>query len=267
MKAAFDARGEVLIVTGGANGIGAALARGFAQAGGTAIVFDVVHGAELDGVARVDHLLVAVPARDAVDAAVHAVLKRHGRIDALVAGAAIQPRSEVATMDPQEWRRTLAVNLDGVVWCCQSVLPHMTRARRGAILVFASGLAHMGRAQASAYAASKGALIAFAKSLAAEVAPARVRVNTVFPGVIDTPQFQAANPTGGEREHWERTTGIGTPEDVVGPLLFLLSDAATMTGSTLTRDRAFPSDDADDADDADQSLDAPDHLTFQEDPQ
>lgn len=242
MRAAFDASGELLIVTGGANGIGAGLARGYAEAGGTAVVFDVVHGDALDGVARVEQVQVDVSDRDAVDAAVAAVINRHGRVDALVAGAAVQPRSDVATMDPQEWRRTLAINLDGVVWSCQAVLPHMTSARRGAILVFASGLAHMGRAQASAYAASKGALIAFAKSLAAEVADDRVRVNTVFPGVIDTPQFQAANPTGGEREHWQKTTGIGTPEDVVGPLLFLLSDAATMTGSTLTRDRAFGSE-------------------------
>jgi NAD(P)-dependent dehydrogenase (short-subunit alcohol dehydrogenase family) len=241
VRASFDATGEVLVVTGGAHGIGAALARGYAEAGGTAVVFDVAHPPAGAGHARIEHHRVDVADRDAVLAAVGEVLKRHGRIDALVAGAAVQPRGDVLDMDPEQWRRTLAVNLDGVVWCCQAVLPHMTARRRGAILVFASGLAHMGRAQASAYAASKGALIAYAKSLAAEVAGARVRVNTVFPGVIDTPQFQAANPTGGEREHWERTTGIGTPADVVGPLLFLLSDAATMTGSTLTRDRAFPS--------------------------
>jgi 3-oxoacyl-[acyl-carrier protein] reductase len=240
MRAAFDATGEVLVVTGGAHGIGAALAQGYVDAGGTAVVFDVAPAGALAIHERIEHRQVDVSDRDAVIAAVDAVLEQHGRIDALVAGAAVQPRSDVATMDPDEWRRTLAVNLDGVVWCCQAVLPQMTARRRGAILVFASGLAHMGRAQASAYAASKGALIAYAKSLAAEVVDARVRVNTVFPGVIDTPQFQAANPTGGEREHWEKTTGIGTPQDVVGPLLFLLSDAATMTGSTLTRDRAFP---------------------------
>src|SRR5690606_21936832 len=106
-------------------------------------------------------------------------------------------------------------------------------------VVFSSGLANAGHARAAAYAASKGALIPFAKSLAAEVADYGVRVNTIFPGVIDTPQFRAANPPGGQREHWEATTGIGKPEDVVGPLLFLLSDAATMTGPVLTRERAF----------------------------
>jgi 3-oxoacyl-[acyl-carrier protein] reductase len=147
-------------------------------------------------------------------------------------------------MDPEEWRRTLAVNLDGVVWCCQAVLPAMQARRSGSILVFASGLANFGRAQASAYAASKAALVAYAKSLAAEVADDHVRVNVVFPGVIDTPQFREANPTGGEREHWEKTTGVGTPDDVAGPLMFLLSDAATMTGSILTRDRAYHEDHA-----------------------
>ncbi|HEY4278555.1 MAG TPA: SDR family oxidoreductase [Conexibacter sp.] len=243
MKTSFDASGEVLIVTGGAHGIGAGIAQAYAEAGGNAVVFDVAHGAALDDVPGVEQLTVDVSDREAVFAAVATVVERHGRVDALIAGAAVQPRSDVATMDPQEWRRTLAVNLDGVVWCCQAALPQMASAKRGAIVVFASGLAHMGRAQASAYAASKGALISFAKSLAAEVAADGIRVNTVFPGVIDTPQFQAANPSGGEREHWERTTGIGQPADVVGPLLFLLSDAATMTGSTLTRDRAFSAPD------------------------
>ncbi|WP_128377198.1 SDR family NAD(P)-dependent oxidoreductase [Streptomyces cavernae] len=239
MKVLFDASDEVLVVTGGAHGIGAALARGYAAAGGHSVILDVSPSEELDGVKGVTQVRTDVSDRDAVLAAVRDVVATHGRVDALVAGAAVQPRTPVVDTDPEEWRRTLAVNLDGVVWSCQAVLPHMTERRSGAILVFASGLAHMGRAEASAYAASKGALIPFAKSLAAEVAEHRIRVNTVFPGVIDTPQFRAANPDGGEREHWARTTGIGTPEDVVGPLLFLLSEAATMTGSTLTRDRAF----------------------------
>jgi 3-oxoacyl-[acyl-carrier protein] reductase len=240
MKLTFDASGEVLVVTGGANGIGAALVKAFAGAGGTAVSLDVARSDELEHDPRIHQYDVDVADRGAVQSAVDGILRDHTRIDALVAGAAIQPRSDVVDMDPEEWRRVLSVNLDGVVWACQAVLPQMVRRRSGSIVVFSSGLAHMGRAQASAYAASKAALIAFAKSLAAEVVDARVRVNTVFPGVIDTEQFRAANPTGGEREHWERTTGIGRPEDVVGTLLFLLSDAAAMTGSILTRDRAYP---------------------------
>lgn len=238
MRTTFDATGEVLVVTGGANGIGAGAAAGFVAAGGTTVVFDVARpAAPLPGV---EYIQVDVADRAAVFTAVSGVLSHHRRIDGLIAAAAVQPRVDVVDTPEQVWRQTLAVNLDGVVWCCQAVLPTMIAARGGSIVVFASGLAHMGRAQAAAYAASKGALISYAKSLAAEVAEHRIRVNTVFPGVIDTPQFQAANPSGSEREHWDRTTGIGIPEDVQGPLLFLLSDAATMTGSTLTRDRAYP---------------------------
>lgn len=241
MRTSFDATGEVLIITGGAHGIGAAAARGFAAAGGTAVVYDVAE--PTDTVAGLQHHLVDVSDRDAVVATTERVLAEHGRIDGLIAGAAVQPRIDVATTPPQTWRQTLAVNLDGVVWACQAVLPTMLAAGRGSIVMFASGLAHFGHAQAAAYAASKGALVPYAKSLAAEVVDRRVRVNVVFPGVVDTPQFRAANPDGPQREHWKQTTGIGEPDDVVAPLLFLLSDAATMTGSILTRDRAFPKED------------------------
>ncbi|KAE8766105.1 SDR family NAD(P)-dependent oxidoreductase [Georgenia thermotolerans] len=240
MKTSFDSTGDVVLVTGGANGIGAALARAVGAAGGQAVVLDVAHSDALVGAPGVSQLRVDVADRDAVHGAVDAVVAEHGHVTGLVAGAAIQPRTAVADMDPDEWRKVLGVNLDGVVWACQAVLPSMVARRDGSIVLFTSGLAHMGRAEASAYAASKGALIPFAKSLAAEVAEHRVRVNVLAPGVVDTPQFRAANPDGAEREHWARTTGIGTPEDVVGPLLFLLSDAATMTGSTLSRDRSYP---------------------------
>lgn len=240
MKASFDAAGEVLVVTGGASGIGAAIAEGYCDAGGTSVVFDVAPP-RAAAHPRLQHVTVDVADRDAVLAATGRVLDEHGRIDGLVCSAAVQPRTDVVDTDPAEWRNTLGVNLDGVVWACQAALPAMIEARGGSILVFASGLATNGRAQASAYAASKGALISYAKSLAAEVAEHRVRVNIVYPGVIDTPQFRQANP-GSEFEHWVRTTGVGEPSDVVGPLLFMLSDAATMTGSVLTRDRAYARD-------------------------
>jgi NAD(P)-dependent dehydrogenase (short-subunit alcohol dehydrogenase family) len=233
MKVRFDATGEVVVITGGAQGIGAALATAVNAAGGTAVVFDVTAPA-----AGVEHVKVDVADRSAVEAAVAGVLERYGRIDGLVAGAAVQPRSTVLEMDAAEWTRTLQVNLDGVVWACQAVVPHMVARQSGSVVVFTSGMASTGFAGAAAYAASKAALVAFAKTLAVEVAGDRIRVNVVAPGVIDTEQFRSAN-AGADREHWQDTIGIGDPEDVVGPLLFLLSDAAAMTGSLLTRERAF----------------------------
>ena len=234
MKVSFDATGEVVVITGGAQGIGAALADAVNAAGGTAIVFDVLKPSD----PAVEYVEVDVADRAAVAAAIDSVVEQHGRIDGLVAGAAVQPRSPVLELDPADWTHALRVNLDGVVWACQAVVPHMVARRSGSVVVFTSGMAMTGYAGASAYAASKAALVAFAKSLAAEVAEHRVRVNVVAPGVLDTAQFREAN-AGADREHWRDTVGIGDPEDVVGPLLFLLSDAAAMTGSVLTRERAF----------------------------
>jgi len=237
MKATFDAVGEVLIVTGGASGIGAAIAQAFAAAGGQVVTLDIAEPSTLSP--GVHHITCDVANRDQVFDAVADVLDRHGRIDALVTAAAVQPRMPVVDTDPAAWQHVIDVNLNGVVWACQAVLPTMTKAGRGSIVVFGSGLGVNGRAEASSYAATKGAMVSFAKSLAAETVSDGVRVNVLFPGVIDTDQFQRANPPGPEREFWERTIGIGQPEDVVGPLMFLLSDAGSMTGSVLSRDRAF----------------------------
>jgi 3-oxoacyl-[acyl-carrier protein] reductase len=165
----------------------------------------------------------------------------YGRIDGLVCAAAIQPRTPVHAMEPEAWRRVIAVNLDGVVWCYQAAIAGMMARRRGSIVAFTSGLAHQGWPEASAYAASKAALIAFVKSAAKEVAPHRVRFNLIAPGVIDTPQYRTAN-AGADDARWRVSLGVGRPDDVVGPLMFLLSDAATMTASILSRDFAYAAD-------------------------
>lgn len=237
MKIQFDATGEVLVVTGGTSGIGHALAAAFHQAGGRAHVFGTREQPEI--APGLIHHRVDVADREQIAATIAEIAATEGRIDALVAAAAVQPRTPVSAMDPDEWLRTLDINLNGVMWAVQAVLPTMIAARKGSILAFSSGLANVGHAEASAYAASKGALTPYIKSLAAEVAEHRIRANIVFPGVIDTPQFRKANPAGGELEHWQNSLGVGTPDDVVGPLMFLLSDAASMTGSILTRDRVF----------------------------
>jgi 3-oxoacyl-[acyl-carrier protein] reductase len=242
MKAQFDASGDVVVITGGANGIGRALARGAAAAGARVIVCDL-DPAAMDSLAAEDPSIAVrrldVGDRDAVMASFAAIETEFGRIDGLVCGAAIQPRTRVDAMDPAEWQRVLGINLNGVVWCYQAAIAGMIKRRRGSIVAFSSGLAHQGWPEASAYAATKGALIAFVKSAAKEVAQHRVRFNLIAPGVIDTPQYRAAN-AGADHERWRASTGVGAPEDVVGPLLFLLSDAATMTASVLSRDLAYP---------------------------
>jgi 2-hydroxycyclohexanecarboxyl-CoA dehydrogenase len=241
MRARFEASGEVIVVTGGANGIGRAIAIAAARIGAKVVVCDL-DAAAMQAVAA-EHGNIAVETldvgdRDAVMTAFGKIERDYGRIDGLVCAAAVQPRHLVHETSPEEWRRVMAVNLDGVVWCYQAAIKGMIARRSGSVVAFTSGLAAQGWPQASAYAATKAGLIAFTKSAAKEVAQYRVKFNLISPGVIDTLQYRAANE-GADHQKWLASTGVGTPEDVVGPLLFLLSDASTMTASLLSRDLAY----------------------------
>ena len=240
MQARFEAKGDVIVVTGGANGIGRALAHAAAKAGARVVVCDVDEAAmaALSDVPGISTRRLDVSDRADVFAVLGEVEGQFGKIDGLVCAAAIQPRSPVQHIERAEWDRVLRTNLDGVVWCYQAVVAGMVARRSGSIIAFTSGLAHQGWAGASAYAASKAALIAFAKSAAKEIAQHRVRFNLVAPGVIDTPQYRTAN-AGADDAHWRATVGVGQPEDAVGALMFLLSDQATMTASIISRDFAF----------------------------
>ena len=241
MRARFEAEGDVIVITGGANGIGRALAFAAAEAGARVVVCDVDEPAmaALSDVVGIVTRRLDVSDHAETLATLGAVEREFGRIDSLVCAAAIQPRTVVHEMDPAEWDRVLRINLSGVVWCYQAVVAGMIERRSGSIVAFTSGMAHQGWPGASAYAASKAALIAFAKSAAKEIAQHRVRFNLIAPGVLDTPQYRVAN-AGADDARWRASVGVGQPEDAVGPLLFLLSDQATMTASIISRDFAYP---------------------------
>jgi 2-hydroxycyclohexanecarboxyl-CoA dehydrogenase len=241
MRARFEADEDVIVITGGANGIGRALARAAAAVGARVIICDIdetaMNAAKAES-SRISTVRLDVSDRPAVLAAFDQIERELGRIDGLVCGAAIQPRTRVHEMAPEEWRRVVGINLDGVVWCYQAAVRGMIARRRGSIVAFTSGLAYQGWPEASAYAATKAALTAFVKSAAREIVQHRVRFNLIAPGVIDTPQYRAAN-AGPDDARWRASVGVGVPQDVVGPLLFLLSDAASMTASVVSRDLAY----------------------------
>jgi 3-oxoacyl-[acyl-carrier protein] reductase len=239
VRASFDFTGGVVVVTGGASGIGAALARACAAAGAQVVVADVDAAAadalaaeDADG--RIEAVALDVGDPAAVERVLAAVLDRHGHVDGLVCAAIVQPTGTAAEIEPEAWRRAQAVNLDGVLWCARAVLPSMLERDRGAIVVFASALSELGKAGAGAYASTKGAVVGLARSLARETSGTGVRVNVFRPGVVDTPHYRAGNPG-------FRGGGLDEPEDTVGPLLFLLSEQATMTGSTVTREMPYRS--------------------------
>src|SRR5262249_40106168 len=132
MRARFDAEGDVIVVTGGANGIGLALARAAAQAGARVVVCDVDEAAmaALSGVAKLSTRRLDVSDGAAVFEVLGEVERHFGKIDGLVCAAAIQPRLPVHEMEPTAWDRVLRINLDGVVWCYQAVVSGMIPGRR-----------------------------------------------------------------------------------------------------------------------------------------
>jgi NAD(P)-dependent dehydrogenase (short-subunit alcohol dehydrogenase family) len=232
----YDFSGAVVLVTGGGSGIGAATARACAAAGATAIAVDVdpVRLAEVAS-SGVIARQVDVADPQAVRALVAEIVRDHGRIDAAVLAAAIQMRTHVDAISDAEWRRHIAVNLDGVFHCIREIAPVMKRQRKGAILTFGSGLVNLGWPGASAYAASKGALIGLTKCVAQELRPFGVRANVLSPGLMATPVFLDV-ATEDEVAMYRNSVGISEPDAVVPTVLHLISDAsASLTGAVIER--------------------------------
>ena len=232
----YNFSGAVVLVTGGGSGIGAATARACAAAGATAIAVDV-DPARLAEVAASGILARQVDVADAqaVHALVAEVVRDYGRVDAAVLAAAIQMRTPVDAISDAEWRRHMAVNLDGVFHCIREVAPIMKRQRKGAILTFTSGLVNMGWPGASAYAASKGALVGLTKCVAHELRPFGVRANVLSPGLVATPVFLDV-ATEDEVAMYRNSVGISEPDAVVPTVLHLISDAsASLTGAVIER--------------------------------
>ncbi len=233
----YDFSGAVVIVTGGASGIGGATARECARLGAHVYAVDVHPDnlAAMSKVPGVDARRLDVSDAAAVNALVAEIDKRHGRIDAAVLAAAVQQRTPIESLSDDEWRRHLAVNLDGVFHFIRAVTPIMKRARRGSILTFTSGLVNMGWPGAAAYAASKGALIGLTKCAALELREFGVRANVLSPGLVATPVFlDVASES--EVDMYKGSIGISAPEEVVPTVLHLISDAsASMTGAVIER--------------------------------
>lgn len=228
MRLRYDFSGAVVLVTGGASGIGAATARACEAAGAKVVIADVN-----------SHPKVDVSDAAAVKTLIAETVEGHGRIDAAVLAAAVQKRTPIESLSDADWRRHMAVNLDGVFYCIRELSPVMKKQRRGAILAFTSGLVNMGWPGAAAYAASKGALIGLAKCAALELREHGVRVNVLSPGLVASPIFlDAASEE--ERAMYESSVGISPPDAVVPTVLHLISDAsASMTGAVIER-RLFP---------------------------
>src|SRR5919109_4696751 len=234
---------KVISVTGGAGGIGSEICRGLAADGLRVVVADYAGdvaeniAAEIrksEGAAAA--VRVDVGDKQSVANMINQTLAKYGQIDYLLNGAGVLTRVPVVEMPEEEWDRVLRINLKGTFLCSQAVAQHMISMKRGRMISIASGRGVAGQPRAAHYAASKAGIIAFTKSLAAELAPYEITVNAICPGATDTPMSRSGS-TADEFKKREAIPplmdGLTKKEEIVGLVRYLLSDATTfVTGQT-----------------------------------
>ena len=244
----FDLAGRVAVVTGAGSGLGQAVSIGFAQHGADLVCLDLNQGA-----AEETATLVLETGRQAIaygcdvtelrqlESAVKGAVDRYGRIDVLFNSAGVTKRIPVQEAAPDDWRWIVDVNLVGTFLACKAVGEIMMAQGSGSVINMASIAAFSGMGRGNtAYTASKGGVAALTRELAIEWAPHNIRVNALAPVQMKTPLISAILE---DSDVMDRLTAkipmgrFGEPEELVGPAVFLASDASSLvTGVTLPVD-------------------------------
>lgn len=242
----FDLSGRTAIVTGGTRGIGLAIAGGLMECGANVVVASrkaeacaaTVAVLDAAGTGRVLGVPTHVGRLDDVDGLVEKTVHTFGGVDIVVNNAAAAFGAPIGEITEEAWSKSFAVNLQGPVFLVQAALPHLRRSPHAAILNIVSGGAFMFTPVLSMYAAAKAAMVSFTRSMAAEFAPLRIRVNALAPGAVYTDMTRSSPPEMlAEIEASTLMKRIGQPSEMVAPALLLLSDAGSyITGQTIIVD-------------------------------
>ena len=237
--------GRVALITGAAQGIGKAIAGRFASEGASIAVCDFNRekatetASELSARATATAYRMNVADTGSVAEAVEAVIRDFGKIDVLVNNAGITRDTLLLRMKREDWDAVLAVNLTGAYTVSQAVVRHMMKARWGRIINILSPSALLGFAMVTAYGTSKGAVAAMTRTMAAELGPMGVTVNSLTPGVSATEKFVEFYSEVGV-ELMSKSLPLARAckdEDTIGALLLLASDAASyLTGANICVD-------------------------------
>jgi 3-oxoacyl-[acyl-carrier protein] reductase len=230
------------LITGGGNGIGRAVAHRLAAAGMTVIAADYDHAAAEEvrreisaSGGHADALSVDVTVAREVKALVGDVTQRFGRVDVLanIAGGSFYTK-RIEEFTWAEWKKVIDTNLKGTFLMCREVVPIMQKQKSGRIVNTASNYGVTGSALRAPYSAAKAGIIAFTKSLALELAPDGIRVNTVAPGPTDTPRVMEKETPEARRARWYSSIPLGRtgkPEDLAELYYFLTTpESAAITG-------------------------------------
>jgi NAD(P)-dependent dehydrogenase (short-subunit alcohol dehydrogenase family) len=230
------------LITGGGNGIGRAVAHRFARAGMTVVIADYDHAAAeqvrgevAESGAKADALSVDVTVAREVMALVSDVAQRFGRIDILtnIAGGSFYTK-RIEDFTWTEFKRVIDTNLKGTFLMCREVARLMQKQRAGRIINTASNYGVTGSAFRAPYSAAKAGIVGFTKSLALELAPDGIRVNTVAPGPTDTPRVMEKETPEARRQRWSSAIPLGRtaqPENLAELYYFLTTpESAAITG-------------------------------------
>jgi 2-hydroxycyclohexanecarboxyl-CoA dehydrogenase len=235
------------IVTGGGSGIGLAIAERLAAEGAAVAAFDRDGGSAGTAAEKITAaggsaigVTVDVTDRSQIDAGVDEVRSKLGRPTILVNSAGMDGFHPFLEITLEKWNQILAVNLTGTFQACQAVVPDMLEEGWGRIVNISSSSAHSGQPLMTHYVAAKSAVIGFTKSLALELAPQGITVNTIPPGFIDTPMLRKAEQRGllgkGADHNAAQTPvrRIGRPDDIAAACAFLVRDEASyITGQVI----------------------------------
>ncbi len=240
---------KVIIVTGGARGIGAAFSRSLAAEGANVVVADILDGGATvrgieEGGGKAAYFRLDVADAESVNGFVDEVLKRYGRIDCLVNNAALfanlKPK-KFFEIDDAEFDKVMAVNVRGPFLVCKAVAPAMIRQNAGKIVNIASGTVFKGHVGITHYVTSKGAIVALTRCLARELGGHNINVNAIAPGLTMS-EGVLANPdmVGAPAEATKSSRAFKraqTPDDLTGTLIYLCSsDSDFVTGHTVVCD-------------------------------
>ena len=231
--------GKIALVTGAGQGMGRAIARRFAEEGATVVALDLNLDnalATLDGIGEPSGAMALnVADSKAVAETFASIVQRFGRIDILVNNAGIGSVDSFADISDETWARVTGVNLDGAFYCAREAVRAMQKAAAPGVIVNVASTAAVSGDGPAHYVASKAALIGLTRSMAKELAPQGIRVNTLVPGPTNTPMMQ------GIPKEWSEAIIKGVPlgrmaepEDIARAALFLASDdSGFLTGQNL----------------------------------
>ena len=234
MQKLFDLTGKVIAIIGAGSGIGAAVCRGAIDLGAQVVRFDLKEDAS-QNVAALD-----IRESAAVDRALAAARERRGRLDAVICTPSINVRKKILDYSDEELDRVLDLNIKGNFNVLRAAGRIMTADQRGSIVLFSSIRSQVVEPGQSVYAATKAGIVQMARTAAAEFGPYGVRVNAVAPGVIETPLTAPIKANDAWYKAYADKTVFkrwGQADEMIGPTLFLVSDAASyVTGTLLVAD-------------------------------